>query len=329
MTHFANPGLLWLSALLLPLIALYAYRALRGGAAIDISTAASFAGMRKGVRFYLRHVPFGLLTIATLLVIVALARPQSSESGSKRSTEGIDIVLALDISGSMMARDFQPDRMGAAKEVASKFVVDRPDDRIGLVVFAGESFTQSPLTTDKKTLLNLLSQVHIGMIEDGTAIGDGLATAVNRLKDSPAPSKVIILLTDGVNNRGRIAPLTAADIAAEYSIKVYTIGVGTVGVAPYPAMDIWGNLSFVPTRVEIDEAALRQISQMTGGEYFRATDNATLGEVYDRINSLEKNKVEVDDFTRYHELYAGYVLWALALLTVAALLQILVLRKIP
>ncbi|MDR0510550.1 MAG: VWA domain-containing protein [Rikenellaceae bacterium] len=327
--RFADRGLLWMLAVLAPVAAYYVYRALQGGAAIGISTTAPLASARRSVKYYLRHLPFVLRCAALTLLIIALARPQSSESGSNSSTEGIDIVLSLDISGSMLARDFQPDRFSAAKKVAANFIVDRANDRVGLVVFAGESVTQCPLTTDKRTLLNLLEGVKMGVVADGTAIGDGLATAVNRLKESDAKSKVIILLTDGVNNLGQISPLTAADIAKSFNIKVYTIGVGTMGMAPTPAIDMWGGVTYVPAKVEIDEDILRQIAAKTGGQYFRATDNDKLKEIYDNINSLERNKIEVDDFTRYHELYIPFALVALALLVLEFLLQTLWLRRIP
>jgi len=329
-THFANPKLLWLLVVLLPMVAYYVYSILKGGSSLTISTIDNFEKARKGWRYYARHVPFALRCIVVALVVVALARPQNTEAGSKTNTEGIDIVLALDISGSMMARDFTPDRIGASKEVAAKFIVDRPSDRIGLVVFAGESFTQCPLTTDKKVLLNLLGQVEAGMVSsDGTAIGNGLATAVNRLKESQAKSKVIILLTDGVNNRGQIAPLTAADIAKTYGIKVYTIGVGSMGMAPMPVMDMWGTISFVPQKVEIDEDVLRKIAAATGGEYFRATDNTKLKAIYDHINQMERNKVEVDDFVRYNELYGVFLLWAVALMAAAVALRTFLFQRIP
>ena len=263
------------------------------------------------------------------LLVVALARPQSSQSDSSRTTEGIDIVLSLDISGSMLARDFQPDRISAAKEVAASFIADRPNDRIGLVVFAGESFTQSPLTTDKASLLNILGTVRSGMIDDGTAIGNGLATAVNRLRESQAKSKVVILLTDGVNNSGQIAPLTAADIASTLGIRVYTIGVGSEGQAPYPALDMWGNLSFVPMKVEIDEKILSDIAEKTGGRYFRATDNEKLREIYKEINRLEKSRVEVESQTRYDERFAPFVLGALLLLAAGFAMRRLWFRQIP
>lgn len=329
MITFANPKLLWLLAVLLPMAAWYLYRELRGGAAVRISTLDTFAGHDKTVLWYLRHLPFVLVCGAVALLVVALARPRSSESGSSSTTRGIDIVLALDISGSMLARDFTPDRIAAAKEVAANFINDRRGDRIGLVVFAGESFTQSPLTTDKATLLNLLGQVKTGMIEDGTAIGSGLATSVNRLRESDAKSKVIILLTDGVNNAGQIAPVTAAEIAGSLGIKVYTVGVGTRGEAPYPAHDPWGNLVMVKMPVEIDEDILTGIASATGGQYFRATDRNSLQAIYDRINELETSEIETNEFTRYDELYGRFVLWALVLLVLEFLLKALWLRRIP
>ena len=329
-THFTNPGLLWLLTVLVPVVGYYVYRTLQGDAALLISTVSGFGKARRGWKFYARHLPFALRCVAVALLIVALARPQNSESGQKSTTEGIDIVLALDVSASMMARDFQPDRISAARDVAAQFINDRPNDRIGLVVFAAESYTQAPLTSDKKVLLSLLNRVSIGMVNsDATAIGDGLATAVNRLKDSEAKSRVIILLTDGVNNSGRIAPLTAAEIAKTYGIRVYTIGVGSMGMAPMPVQDIWGNITFVQGKVEIDEDVLRKIAEMTGGEYFRATDNNTLRSIYERINKMERNKVEVDDYVRYNELYTGFALWGLALLVLASALNAMLFRRIP
>jgi Ca-activated chloride channel family protein len=328
-TRFANPWMLLLLAVLLPMIALYVYRSLRGGPAISISTLSGFGRRRKTLRHYLRHAPFVLRCLAVAALVVALARPQNSEYGSSSTTEGIDIMLALDISGSMLARDFTPDRMSAAKEAAAKFIVDRRNDRIGLVVFAGESFTQSPLTTDKSALLNLLSRVRSGMIDDGTAIGNGLATAVNRLKDSPAKSKVVVLLTDGVNNAGQIAPLTAAEIARTYGIKVYTVGIGSMGMAPTPAIDMWGRMTFVNAKVEIDEKILTDIANSTGGQYFRATDNYSLGEIYDKINQLEKTKIETNDFTRYNELFPAFALIALVLLALEFIVRRFYLKTLP
>ena len=327
--HFASPYYLWLLTFLVPMIGYYVWRTLQGGAAIRISSVAGVVRAPKTVRYYLRHLPFALRAAAFALLVVALARPQDVEQNVRTNTEGIDIMLAIDVSGSMLARDFKPDRITAAKEVAGSFIADRYGDRIGLVAFAGEAFTQSPLTTDQSTLQTLLARIRSGLIEDGTAIGNGLATAINRLRESEAKSKVIILLTDGVNNRGEIAPLTAAEIAKAQGIRVYTIGVGTEGMAPYPAIDMFGNITFVNQKVEIDEKTLTAISDMTGGEYFRATDKAKLKAVYDEINQLEKSKVEVTEHVSYHELYLAWVLAALGLLLAEFLLANLVLKRIP
>ena len=326
---FHNPHLLWLLTLLLPAAGYYLYRLRKGGAALRISSVAGVLKAPRTVRYYLRHAPFVLRMAALATLVVALARPQSAEQNTRTNTDGIDIMLALDVSGSMLARDFRPDRLEAAKEVAGSFISDRYGDRIGLVVFAGEAFTQSPLTADQSTLLTLLGRVRSGLIEDGTAIGNGLATAINRLRESEAKSKVIILLTDGVNNRGEIAPLTAAEIAKAQGIRVYTIGVGTEGMAPYPAIDMFGNITFVNQKVEIDEKTLTAISDMTGGKYFRATDKAKLKAIYDEINQLEKSKVEVTEHVSYHELYLAWVLAALGLLLAEFLLANLVLKRIP
>lgn len=328
-TRFADINFLWLLLALIPMTAYYIYRMRNGYAAIRMSTVKGVRSIPRSMKYYLRHVPFVLRCTAVSLLIVAMARPQSTDSKSNTTTEGIDIVISLDISGSMLARDFQPDRISAAKDVAAKFIMSRPNDRIGLVVFAGESFTQSPLTTDKVSLVNLLGGVQSGIIEDGTAIGNGLATAINRLKESDAKSKVVILLTDGVNNSGQIAPLTAADIAQTYGIRVYTIGVGSEGTAPYPTLDMWGNMTFTPMKVEIDEKILNEIANKTGGKYFRATDNKKLSAIYDEINSMEKSRVEVENFTRYNELFAPFALAALILLVLEAAVRYLYLRRIP
>ena len=321
--HFASPYYLWLLTALVPMAGYYVWRTLQGGAAIQISSVDGVVRAPKTIRYYLRHLPFVLRAAAFALLVVALARPQDVERLSHTNTEGIDIMLAIDVSGSMLARDFRPDRI--------TFIADRYGDRIGLVAFAGEAFTQSPLTTDQGTLQTLLSRIRSGLIEDGTAIGNGLATAINRLRESEAKSKVIILLTDGVNNHGEIAPLTAAEIAKAQGIRVYTIGVGTEGMAPYPAVDIYGTPTggTVMAKVEIDEKTLRSIAEMTGGEYFRATDKAKLKAIYDQINQLEKSKVEVTEHVTYHE---QYLLWALAgllLLFAEFLFANLVLKRIP
>lgn len=328
-TQFANPKLLWLLSVLIPMIALYIYRMLRGGAAITISTVSTLEKAPKGMRYYMRHIPFALRCCAVTLLIIAIARPQNTARESSVTTEGIDLVLALDISASMLARDFQPNRLVAAKDVAANFIADRTNDRIGLVVFAGESLTLCPLTTDKTTLLTQLARAEIGLIEDGTAIGNGLATSVNRLRESTAKSKVIILLTDGVNNSGQIAPLTAAEIARTYGIRVYTIGVGSEGKAPYPARDIWGNIFYTQIEVEMDEEILKEISALTGGEYFRATDKNALAEIYERINAMEKSRIETNEFTVKTELGGRYMLWAFILLVAGFMVNKLWLRRIP
>ena len=322
--RFANPYLLWLLALLLPMIAYYVYRTLQGGAAIRFSSVAAARNVPRTLRYWLRHVPFVLRLAALTLVIVALARPQTVEDQSRTNAEGIDIMLAMDISSSMLARDFTPDRLTAAKEVAGEFIADRYGDRIGLAVFAGETYTQSPLTTDRGALQTLLSQVKFGVVEDGTAIGMGLATAVNRLRESEASSKVVILLTDGVNNAGQIAPMSAAEIAAEYGIKVYTIGVGKRGYAPYPFYDAWGNVRYREQRVEIDEQTLTDIAAKTGGEYFRATDKGSLRAIYSRINEMEKSRIET-----HEEHFAVWLLWAMGVLIVEFLVRRVWLNKVP
>ena len=327
--HFASPYYLWLLTLLVPMIGYYVWRTLQGGASIQISSVAGVVRAPRTVRYYLRHLPFALRAAAFALLVVALARPQDVEQNVRTNTEGIDIMLAIDVSGSMLARDFKPDRITAAKEVAGSFIADRYGDRIGLVAFAGEAFTQSPLTTDQSTLQTLLARIRSGLIEDGTAIGHGLATAISRLRESEAKSKVIILLTDGVNNQGQIAPMTAAEIAKAQGIRVYTIGVGTEGMAPYPAIDMFGNLTFANQKVEIDEKVLKAISDMTGGRYFRATDKEKLKAVYDEINQLEKSKIEVMEHISYHELFLTWALAALGLLFAEFLLSNLVLKRIP
>jgi len=327
--RFAHPQWLWLLLVLVPLVAYYIFRNRQGGATLQVSSTQGLSSISRTPKYYLRHVPFVLRCAAVGLLIVAMARPQTSESNESSTAEGIDIMMALDISGSMLARDFKPDRITAAKEITRDFIQSRANDRIGLVVFAGESFTQSPLTTDKATLTTLLSRVKEGMVDDGTAIGNGLATAVNRLRESTAVSKVVVLLTDGVNNSGQVAPLTAAEIAQAYGIRVYTIGVGTTGMAPSPAYDNFGRIVFVQAKVEIDEEVLGQIAEMTGGKYFRATDNEKLASIYGEINELEKTRFDVDRQTRWFELFMPWALAALALLVIEMLLRYFYLRRIP
>jgi len=325
---FANPALLFLLLLLLPAIIWYVLKSIKFNAAVTFSNIQVFSITKKSYKTILRHVAFGIQILAFALIIVVLARPQSTNQWKNVTTEGIDIVMALDISGSMLAEDFKPNRLEAAKDVASEFVNGRPDDRIGLVVFSAESFTQCPLTTDHAVLLNLFKDIHMGMIEDGTAIGLGLANAVNRLKDSKAPSKVVILLTDGVNNQGSIAPVTAAEIAKVYGIRVYTVGVGTNGMAPYPVQTPFGT-QYQDVEVNIDEAMLRQISQMTGAKYFRATNKQKLRDIYKEIDKMEKSRTEVREYKKHQDEFFKYGVAVLVLLIITFLGRNTVLRSIP
>jgi Ca-activated chloride channel family protein len=310
---FAEPLFLYLLLTIPAIVAFYILKQQKVTASLRMPGLQSFATTGKTFRHYLRHILFAVRIIAVTLLIIVLARPQKTDKFQDVTTEGIDIVLTQDISGSMLARDFRPDRLEASKNIATEFISGRPYDRIGLVVFSGESFTQCPLTTDHAVLINLLREIQSGMIEDGTAIGMGLATAVNRIKDSKAKSKVIILLTDGVNNRGEIAPATAADISKTFGIRVYTIGVGTQGMAPYPVQTPYG-IQYQDMPVEIDEGILREIAQKTGGKYFRATDNDKLIQVYKEIDKLEKSKIDVRQFSRKEERYLIPALIAFILL---------------
>ncbi len=326
---FEYPNLLYLEFLLIPVLALYIWREIKGSVpAIRLSTSAPWGGKGGQSKKYLRHLSFLFRFIAFAALIAAIARPRSSQDFEKVNTEGIDIVFALDISTSMLARDFKPDRISAAKDIAIEFIAQRPNDRMGVVVFAGESFTQCPLTTDRATLINLMKEIETGLIEDGTAIGNGLATAVGRLKDSQAKSRVIILLTDGVNNRGEIAPLMAAEIAKTYGVRVYTIGVGAMGMAPYPVMTPFG-VDVQQIQVEIDEPLLQQIANDTGGKYFRATDNTKLLEIYGEINKMEKSRTDVDSFPIYKELFMNFALIALFALVFEVIFRLFVSRRIP
>lgn len=294
-----------------------------------MASTEGFAQAPKTFRLYLRHVPFVLRLLTVTCVIIVLARPQSTNSWNTSTTEGIDIMMTVDISSSMLAEDLKPNRLEAAKDVASTFISGRQTDNIGLVVFSGESFTQCPLTTDHAQLLNLLKEIRCGMIDDGTAIGHGLATAVSRLKDSNAKSKTIILLTDGTNNRGEIAPTTAAELAQAYNIRVYTIGVGTKGTAPYPFKTAGGGVRYQNVPVEIDENVLTKIAQMTGGQYFRATNNVALKDIYKEIDQLEKTKMSVQEYSKKQEEYGIFALAGLILLLLELLLRYAVLRYIP
>lgn len=325
---FANPELLFLLLLIPGFSVWYYYRLKSKESDIRYSTLQPFAAIKMTNRERLRHIPFIVRMIALALVIVALARPQSTSQKDNIYSEGIDIVLAIDISGSMLAEDFQPNRIEAAKNVADDFISGRTNDRIGLVIFSGESFTQCPLTVDYNVLKSLIKPLKSGMIEDGTAIGLGLATSINRLKDSKAKSKVIILLTDGVNNRGEIDPITAAQIAQSYGIRVYTVGVGTIGQAPYPVQTPFGTrYQMIP--VDIDEKTLKEIATMTGGEYFRATDNRKLKAIYQQIDQLEKTKIEIRSYQRHTELFYPFALISFCFLLVDVGLTNTFLRKIP
>lgn len=318
---FADPKYLFLLILVPLMLLYYILKQRKASASLRLSSLQFLAGTKPTIRYYLQHFLFVMRLIAISMLIIVLARPQSTDRWQDSSTQGIDIMMAMDISGSMLARDFKPDRLEAAKSVATEFITGRSTDRIGLVIFSGESFTQCPLTTDHAVLINLLREMESGMIEDGTAIGLGLATAVNRIKDSDAISKVIILLTDGVNNRGAIAPLTAAEIAQTMGIRVYTVGVGTKGMAPYPIQTAAG-LRYQNMPVEIDEETLSEIADMTGGRYFRATDNESLVNIYKEIDKLEKSKIDVQEYSMKHE---EYLLWAI--LAVALIFAEIIIRN--
>ncbi len=324
---FANPKLLWGLLVIPAVIVWYIFRQKKQDASVRFSDMNGFESLPKSWRVYGRHLLFVLQMAALALLIVAIARPQSTSTSETSNIEGIDIILAQDVSGSMLARDLKPDRLEASKKMAADFVEGRPTDRMGLVVFSGESFTQVPLTTDHGIMLSMLKELKSGMIEDGTAIGDGLATAINRLKDSEAISKVIILLTDGLNNAGSVDPYTAAELAKLYGIRVYTIGVGSYGTAPYPVQTIFGT-QYQQMKVEIDEKMLTTIANNSGGKYFRATSNQKLSEIYDEIDKLERSKIEVTEFRHVHEEFYPLVALALVLLLVEFLLRKTVFRTI-
>lgn len=326
---FENPSYLYFLLFLIPIAAWYIWKRKKYTANLQVSSTETFTKVPKSYKYYLLHLPFVLRMGVLALLIVVLARPQTVNNWSDKDVEGIDIVMTLDISGSMIAEDLKPNRLEAAKAVGTEFLSSRPNDNIGLVIFAGESYTLCPLTTDKKTLVNLMGTIKDGMMdEDGTAIGMGLANAVNRLKDSQAKSKVIILLTDGTNNRGEIDPMTASELAKAYGIRVYTIGVGTKGEAPYPVQTIFGiQKQMVP--VEIDEETLEAIAEKTGGHYFRATNNNSLKAIYNDIDKMEKTKIKVTEHTSKNEEYLPYAIAAILLLLLEILLRNTILRHIP
>lgn len=329
MIHLAHPGVLWLFLLYVPMIAWYVWKHRSAHAALEVSTVRPFARLKRPVKQYMQHLLFALRLLAIGCLIVVLARPQTRDAWQKSRTEGTDMVLALDISSSMLARDFKPDRLEAAKKIASRFINGRESDNMGLVVFAGEAFTGVPMTTDRAALTNYVTALSREMLEDGTAIGDGLATSINRIKDGKAKSKSIILLTDGSNNTGIVAPLTAAEIAHKMGIKVYTIGVGTNGTAPYPQVNMFGRIEYVPTPVVIDEETLKQIASITGGKYFRATNNKVLSEIFDEIDKLEKTELDVRNFSHTEDNYMPWALAALVLFLLEIVLRHTWLRTIP
>ena len=324
---FEYPKLLWLLVVPALLVLHYIYLELaQRHPHLRVSTSIPWLVKRTTLASSIRHIPFVLRILALSLIVVAIARPRSSEVIEKIDAEGIDIVLAMDVSTSMLARDFTPDRISASKDIAIEFIAQRPTDRMGIVVFAGESYTQCPLTTDRAALINMMKEVETGLIDDGTAIGNGLATAIARMKDSDAKSRVLILLTDGVNNSGEVSPQMAVEIAKTYGIRVYTIGVGREGMAPYPVMTPWG-VEVRNLEVEIDEDLLKQIADETGGRYFRANDNTKLAEIYDEINQMEKARTTVDSFPIYKELFGKYALLALLLILAELVLNWFVIRR--
>jgi len=325
---FAYPFFLYF-LILVPLILVWHFW--KGGkkqASVTFSSLSIYKDFPKTWKERLRHLPAILRALAIGLLIIALARPQSFSSGENLYTEGIDIAMVLDISGSMLAEDFRPNRLEAAKDVIDDFIQARVSDRIGLVVFAREAFTQCPLTVDYAVLRNLLKDIKSGMVEDGTAIGNAIANGVNRLKDSRAKSKVIILLTDGVNNAGEVDPVSAARIAATFGIRIYTIGVGTRGEAPYPVQTPFG-MRYQMVPVEIDENVLNKIADITDGKYFRATGNSTLKNIYGRIDKMEKTKIEVTSYRNAEELFYGWLAGGLLLLLIEIALTRTIFRKLP
>ena len=325
---FAHIEYLFLLLLLIPYIIWYILKRHHNEASLQIADTSVYATAPKSYKNYLLHVPFALRMLTLAMIIIVLARPQTTNSWQSSEVEGIDIMLAIDVSTSMLAEDLKPNRLEAAKEVAAEFVNGRPNDNIGITLFAGESFAQCTLTVDHAVLLNFIHGTRCGLIEDGTAVGMGIANAVSRLKESKAKSKVVILLTDGTNNRGDISPLTAAEIAKSFGIRVYTIGVGTNGEAPYP-YPVGGTVQYVNMKVEIDEKTLAQIASTTEGNYFRATSNSKLKEVYEEIDKLEKTKLNVKEFSKREEAYRGFAWVAFLSFLLELLLRYTILRRIP
>jgi Ca-activated chloride channel family protein len=317
--EFAHPGFFWLLIIIPLMVGWYIWKQRQLQGNLSVPTLKGFTIKKSNIAPY-RHSGIVLRSLALIVLIVAMARPQSSLSWQDSTTEGIDIMIASDISGSMLAEDFKPNRLEAGKNIAIDFIKNRPNDRIGLVIFSGESFTQCPLTIDHDVLINLYADIKNGMIEDGTAIGMGLATAVNRLRGSEAKSKVIILLTDGSNNAGSIPPITAAEIAKQFNVRVYTVGLGTNGYAPYPVQTPFG-VQYQRMKVDIDEGTLSKIASITGGKYFRATNNETLKEIYTQIDKLEKAKIDVTQYRKKTEMFLPWTIIALVLLSFEFLLK--------
>lgn len=331
--EFANKEYLFLLLLLIPYLAWYLLYRKKSEPTMRMSDTMAYRLAPRSWKVMLMPLQPLLHIAVFVLLVVVMARPQTRDSWKNKTMEGIDIMLAMDVSTSMLAEDLKPNRMEAAKQVAAEFVTGRPNDNIGLTIFAGEAFTQCPMTTDHSSLLNLLQNVRTdiaqrGLIEDGTAIGMGLANAVSRLKDSKAKSKVVILLTDGSNNRGDLSPMTAAEIAKSFGVRVYTIGVGTNKVAPYP-MAVAGGVQYVNMPVEIDTKMLSDIAAATDGEFYRATNNRELRKIYDEIDKLEKTKLNVKQYSKRHEAYQPYAIAALVLLLLELLLRITIFRKLP
>lgn len=326
--NFANPEYFYLM-LILPILGfLYFWKFMRQNPRMTISSGFVIRNIKKSLRIKLRHTPFILLLFGMGLIITALARPQTSSTKKEIQTEGVDIVIALDVSTSMLAEDLKPNRIEAAKKNAVKFIESRINDRIGLVVFSGESFTQCPITIDHSILKGLIDKIKSGMIEDGTAIGMGLATSVARLKDSKSRSKVIVLLTDGINNMGFVSPQTAAEIAKTFNIRVYTIGVGTRGLAPYPFKTQFGT-QYQNVEVQIDEKILKEIASITGGKYFRATNSKSLESIYKEIDELEKTKIDVAYFTKKNEEYLIFGIIGTSLILLSVILRYSLFSKFP
>lgn len=325
---FAYPWVLYFLGLVPLMLIWYWFKGKRKEPSINYSSLKIFKSLPPNWKERLRHLPFILRCLAVGLLIIALARPQSFSSGENIYTEGIDIAMVLDISGSMLAEDFKPNRLEAAKNVIDAFVQGRTSDRIGLVIFSREAFTQCPLTVDYSVLRNLLKDIKSGMIEDGTAIGNAIANGVNRLKDSEVKSKVIILLTDGINNAGEVNPVSAAQIAKTFGIRIYTIGVGTRGEAPYPVQTPFG-LRYQMVPVEIDENVLKEVASTTDGQYFRATNNKTLGQIYSEIDKMEKTRVEVTSYRNAKELFYSWLLGGFALIFMEVGLSRTLFRRLP